>query len=63
MNARPLRALPPDYSDLDDIDPMPPASSDDALALRFCDRHDSDLRFVVASGKMVSLGWGALAAR
>jgi|ERR1700683_1894799 putative DNA primase/helicase len=51
MNARPPIALPPDYSELDKIDPRPPAFSDDALALRFCDCHESDLRFVAAWGK------------
>jgi len=29
----------------------PPALSDDALALRFCDLHETDLRFVAAWGK------------
>jgi putative DNA primase/helicase len=46
------QTLPPaEFVPLELVDPRPPAFSDDALALRFCDRHEGDLRFVAAWGK------------
>lgn len=36
------------------FDPRPPAFSDEALALRFAERHADDLRFVAAWGKWLS---------
>ena len=36
------------------VDPRPPAFSDDALALRFAERHADNLRFVAAWGKWLS---------
>jgi putative DNA primase/helicase len=41
---------PAEFLPLELVDPRPPAFSDDALALRFCDRHEGDLRFVAAWG-------------
>jgi putative DNA primase/helicase len=43
--------LPAEFVPLELVDAKPPAFSDDALALRFCDRHAGDLRFVAAWGK------------
>jgi putative DNA primase/helicase len=40
-----------EFVPLELVDPRPPAFSDDALALRFCDRHADNLRFVAAWGK------------
>jgi putative DNA primase/helicase len=51
MNVRPFKVQTPEYRDLDEVDPRPPAFSDDALALRFCDHHEGDLQFVAAWGK------------
>jgi hypothetical protein len=50
---------------IEEQDDRPPAFSDDALALRFADRHSADLRFVAGwgngLGKMAPLGRRALA--
>ena len=45
--------LPAGAAPNDDLDEeaIPPAFSDDALALRFAEQHASDLRFVAAWGK------------
>jgi hypothetical protein len=48
---RPVPEILAGYEPLELIDPRPPAFSDDALALRYCDRHENDLRFVAAWGK------------
>jgi putative DNA primase/helicase len=40
-----------EFVPLELVDPRPPAFSDDALALRFCDRHADNLRFVAVWGK------------
>lgn len=39
---------------IDEPDPRPPNYSDDALALRFADRHADDLRFVAAWGRWLT---------
>lgn len=36
---------------LEDADPRPPAFTDEALALRYAEKHDTDLRFVAAWGR------------
>ena len=61
MNARAQAVRPANYHKLpraeqdasyaENVVDLPPPFSDDALALRFCDRHGSDLRFVAAWGK------------
>ena len=58
MNARARPAnyhkLPREEQDAwyaENVVDLPPSFSDDALALRFCDRHEGDLRFVAAWGK------------
>ena len=46
------KTLPPtEFVPLELVDPRPPAYSDDALALSFCDRHGNESRFVAAWGK------------
>ena len=37
----------------DEPDPRPPAFSDEALALRFAERHERDLRYVAAWGRWI----------
>lgn len=47
-NSQGIRSIQADATEEAD---RPPAFSDDALALRFCDRHEGELRFVAAWGK------------
>lgn len=49
LNSRPVTEHP-----RTNLGPIPPAFSDEALALRFAERHADDLRFVSAWGKWLS---------